>query len=351
MPALSAVELAPVSLGNLAPNLLAPPRMQYRVLPVAIKAQVTVAPMPATIPAVASSDTTDASSQPPASDGAKPVDMSGTWTMVSGGLGVSCTFQQTGNTLAGTCTTLSQEGPVKGLIDGRKVEWRWLFNGGKVGIIHDFKVAEYKATLLPDNRLEGGYYVYNTYDKFHPSFDYKTSILIPRPPGRYFMAKHAVAPVSAIPTLPAQSAAVQEPAARPVAADGIQPANMTGTWSIFGIPPNQRLRSDVGPPLRPSYCSFRQTGNTLSGTCKNNFFENAVTGSVTGRTVHFDWIYWLGLHPNDNPAFTLRRASFDGTIGPDNVLHGTYKNRFAYRPEPRTPGGTFWAEKQPSDPS
>ena len=132
-----------------------------------------------------------------------------------------------------------------------------------------------------------------------------------------------------------------------------QPTDMNGTWSIFGwAPPGRESISDVGPPLRPHYCTFRQSGNKLNGTCKNNFLETGATGSVDGRNVHWDWFYWLGSHRLENPGIQLRRASFDGVMGSDNILRGTYKTTYAYRPELRhIPPGTFRAEKQTPDPS
>ncbi len=170
------------------------------------------------------------------------------------------------------------------------------------------------------------------------------------------VAFKAQAAFAAMPVAPAV-AQIQATAPQPLAPADVQlpaspqAADMTGTWSIFGLPPPIRMQGDVGPGLRPESCTFRQTGNALSGTCRDSYFENAVTGSVTGRTVHFDWLYWEGLHPNYNPAFNTFRASFDGTIGPDNVLRGKYRNAFAYRPEPGIYPGTFRAVKQVSDPS
>jgi hypothetical protein len=133
---------------------------------------------------------------------------------------------------------------------------------------------------------------------------------------------------------------------------GAEPADMSGTWNIFGLPPPERTWSqDVGPFLRPTSCTFVQADDKLTGTCKNLFLETPIKGSVNGRTVHFDWFYWLGSGRLTDPRHHLRRASFDGALGADKVLRGTYKNMFAYLPQPGIYPGTFRAEKQPSNPS
>jgi len=199
---LSGIELAFSPLDTLNVNLWAPPRVKFQILPVFLETPAALPAVPrlplplATLANVQSSssaappsDTTGTPSPPKPSDGAKPVDVSGTWTMLANGLVESCTFQQAGNKLGGTCKTTFGEGPVRGLVDGQKVEWRWLYKAGNINYVRDFKVAEFKATLLSDNRLEGGYYVYHTYDKFHPSFRIQDTHLIPRPPGRYFTAE------------------------------------------------------------------------------------------------------------------------------------------------------------------
>ncbi len=133
--------------------------------------------------------------------GPQAVNITGTWAiiaMTNGGwaTGVdshgqspkSCTFQQTGDQLSGTCKTVFGQGPLTGSVKGRKIEWRWLYKAGGVRDEgnYDFKVAVFDATLLSDNRLEGGFLTHGTYDRFHPSFEYKTSFLYWRP--RYFTA-------------------------------------------------------------------------------------------------------------------------------------------------------------------
>jgi hypothetical protein len=136
-------------------------------------------------------------------------------------------------------------------------------------------------------------------------------------------------------------------------ADGVQPADMRGAWNIFGWgPPGREGTNGAGPPLRPASCIFKQSGNELTGSCKNLFLETPVTGTVNGRSVHWDWFYWLGFRRLLNPGYQLRKASFDGTLGADNILRGTYKTTFAYRSTLlQVFPGTFQAKKQPSDPS
>jgi hypothetical protein len=197
---LSGIELASLPLDPLNVNPFAPPRVQFQALPVFLEmpaAFPAVPRSPATLadvqlsssPAEQSSDTAGTSSEPKPPEGAKPVDMRGTWTMLARGVVESCTFKQAGNKLGGTCKTTFGDGPVRGLIDGQKVEWRWLYKAGNINYVRDFKVAVFDATLLSDNRLEGGYHIYHTYDKFNPSFRIQDSHLIPRLPGPYFTAE------------------------------------------------------------------------------------------------------------------------------------------------------------------
>ena len=103
-----------------------------------------------------------------------------------------CTFQQTGNQFRGTCKTVSVQGPVTGLISGRTIAFRWLYNAGRVGEVHAFAVAVFNATLSPDDRIEGGFTNYPTLDKFHPSFEYKQTFKYIRPTN--FSATREAAP-------------------------------------------------------------------------------------------------------------------------------------------------------------
>ena len=126
----------------------------------------------------------------------QPVNVAGTWSIIpvaNGGwaTGVdsrgqspeSCTFMQTGDQLSGTCRTVFGEGPVVGSVKGQDVDWRWLYKRGGVRQEgnFDFLVAVFHATLLQDNRLGGGFLTHETYDKFRPSFEYKTTFRYVRP--------------------------------------------------------------------------------------------------------------------------------------------------------------------------
>ncbi len=93
----------------------------------------------------------------------------------------SCTFEQDGNRLRGTCKTVTVQGPISGLISGQQITWRWLYNAGRIGVPHAFAVAVFNAALQPDGRIDGGFTNYPTLDKFNPSFEYKKTFEYIRP--------------------------------------------------------------------------------------------------------------------------------------------------------------------------
>jgi len=59
------------------------------------------------------------------------------------------------------------------MVSGQKVEWRWLYNAGSIGVRHAFAVMVFQANLLPDGRISGAVRIYPTRDEFNPSFEYK----------------------------------------------------------------------------------------------------------------------------------------------------------------------------------
>jgi beta-lactamase regulating signal transducer with metallopeptidase domain len=187
----SADEVPAVSVEPRKFNPLEMPRVRLQLSPVVSKAPVAVSAVslallqPVRVPTLAAAEDTK-----PAT--AQLIDITGTWSIRGSPAGrgqeaASCTFQQTGNELRGICRNIFVQGPITGSVNGRKVEWRWLY---KVGVsartLHDYKVAVYTATLRTNNRLEGGVLVYHTYDQFHPSFEHKDTLLFRFP--SYFTA-------------------------------------------------------------------------------------------------------------------------------------------------------------------
>ena len=121
-------------------------------------------------------------------------DITGTWEIIVSRVGGfdtgvenhgqnpgSCTFQQDGNRLHGTCKTVTLQGPISGVISGQQIAWRWLYNAGSVGDVHAFAVAVFNAALQPDGKIRGGFTNYPTLDKFHPSLEYKETFKYIRP--------------------------------------------------------------------------------------------------------------------------------------------------------------------------
>ena len=92
-----------------------------------------------------------------------------------------------------------------------------------------------------------------------------------------------------------------------------QTADLSGTWTFEGVMESQGQVVLVSKPL----CVFQQAGDKLVGSCKGAGGLGVATGTVEGQKVSWRW---------DETAYTPNGAtgvaSFDGSLGADNVIRG-----------------------------
>jgi hypothetical protein len=133
----------------------------------------------------------------------------------------------------------------------------------------------------------------------------------------------------------AGAASVRAETAAPVA--GVQPVNMTGSWSWErGV----RLETPSGVPVGgvPT-CDLVQTGNRINGECTLNYAgKGPVTGTVDGDQVTLKWnfrLYEFALtRPviGENYSDVHADVTFRGHFNAHHVLHGRYQsaNQFGW---------------------
>ena len=93
--------------------------------------------------------------------------------------------------------------------------------------------------------------------------------------------------------------------------------DLSGGWQIKGDLSQGGVRVASATPA----CDFQQTNATLKGRCKGPNAEGPASGVVVGRG-HVSWRW-------DATAKTLIGVSsiayFEGDVGPDGVIRGTWK--------------------------
>jgi hypothetical protein len=98
-----------------------------------------------------------------------------------------------------------------------------------------------------------------------------------------------------------------------------QAADISGTWAI------------TSPGIMTT-CTFTQTGNFISGSCKGRGATGTAFGIVDGRQVRLAW-QWVGVQRNNPGAF-----DFIGTLESDTTINGMVVIGYTT--------GMFAAEKQ-----
>jgi hypothetical protein len=87
-------------------------------------------------------------------------------------------------------------------------------------------------------------------------------------------------------------------------------ASFAGTWSVAGSLGNVRTN-----PV----CTFRQSGSTLSGTCRGPNAAGPAAGKINGGQIAWQW------RANAlNANATSGVATFKGAVGSDNVIRGSW---------------------------
>ena len=98
--------------------------------------------------------------------------------------------------------------------------------------------------------------------------------------------------------------------------------SLTGNW---------KLSINVNGETHEAACTFQQDGDKLTGTCKSDVGEGAVTGQVQG-----DKITWAHPLPYNGETLTL---SYSGTFTSDTAIKG------AMNVAPYNIDGDFTGEK------
>jgi len=93
-----------------------------------------------------------------------------------------------------------------------------------------------------------------------------------------------------------------------------QVANFSGPWSVNGQIVAGNLFTSIVP-----ICTFQQVGNQLSGICKGPNSAGPASGAASGPNITWQW----QLVPS-NPIGLAGTATFQGTLGPDNVVRGSW---------------------------
>jgi hypothetical protein len=94
-----------------------------------------------------------------------------------------------------------------------------------------------------------------------------------------------------------------------------QTLDMTGTWNMF-------LLSQI----TPDSCTFQQTGNELTGFCKDELAnEGPIVGSVDGQRVGWRW-----LHNRSIDGYAFAVELFAGTVNPNGKLEGGFESYATY---------------------
>ena len=83
-------------------------------------------------------------------------------------------------------------------------------------------------------------------------------------------------------------------------------APLTGKWQVH---------TSIADHENEQVCSFKQTGNDLSGTCSSDHGALKVTGKVEDKNV--SWMY------KSEYEGTPLTVNFDGTLNADNKIAGT----------------------------
>jgi hypothetical protein len=101
----------------------------------------------------------------------------------------------------------------------------------------------------------------------------------------------------------------------PTLATMSQTVDMTGTWNMF-------LLSQISPDS----CTFQQTGNKLTGFCKDELAnEGPIVGSVDGQRVGWRWLHNRSV---DGYAFVV--SLFAGTVNSNGKLEGGFESYATY---------------------
>jgi hypothetical protein len=93
-----------------------------------------------------------------------------------------------------------------------------------------------------------------------------------------------------------------------------QQADVAGQWAVTG----EIVTGEAQVVAKP-VCVFQQAGPKLTGNCKGPNAHGPATGSVAGQKLSWTW----QLTP-DTPIGASGSASFEGELGADHVIRGSW---------------------------
>jgi beta-lactamase regulating signal transducer with metallopeptidase domain len=94
-----------------------------------------------------------------------------------------------------------------------------------------------------------------------------------------------------------------------------QRAGLSGVWTFDGT----IIAGQQEAVAKPT-CTFKQTGETLTGTCQGPGSEGPVTGEIKGEKVTWRWTH----KPRNATGAPAGVSTFDGVIGADHAMHGKW---------------------------
>jgi hypothetical protein len=95
---------------------------------------------------------------------------------------------------------------------------------------------------------------------------------------------------------------------------GAQVVDFSGPWAVNG----QIVVGPVFTAILP-ICRFTQVANQLSGSCQGVSLGGPASGASNGPMISWQWQAQAL-----NPLGVGGIASFQGTLGPDNIIRGTW---------------------------
>ena len=109
-------------------------------------------------------------------------------------------------------------------------------------------------------------------------------------------------------------------------------ADMSGTWNISATYTSGGSIVGTDTPA----CTFQQSGNRISGTCKGPHAIGPLEGTTNGSSVSLQWN-----HTATNSGGVTGSSYYQGAAGSDGVIRGNASNS-------SIPGatGTFTAQRQ-----
>lgn len=101
-------------------------------------------------------------------------------------------------------------------------------------------------------------------------------------------------------------------------------ADFSGSWSVSAARQVAANRNAGALETASPVCTFKQTGNTVTGSCKGPAAVGPAEGTVSDQTIVWHWhrmaVTWGG---------ATGTATFTGALASDGVISGTWTDDVA----------------------